>query len=156
MRVTICAVGRLKGGPQKSLIDDYLKRFDRTGRPLGLNAGGVVEIDERKATTSSDQSQALARQVAGSGPYWVLDERGPPLTSPEFAARLASRRDAGQGDLAICIGGADGLAPDVRDAAAPRVSFGTMVWPHMLARMMLAEQLYRAATILAGTPYHRS
>ena len=75
---------------------------------------------------------------------WVLDERGVQMTSPDFADRLAAARDAGRGDLAICIGGADGLDPPFRAEAALAISFGRMVWPHMLVRVMLAEQMYRA------------
>jgi 23S rRNA (pseudouridine1915-N3)-methyltransferase len=77
------------------------------------------------------------------------------MSSPEFANRLADWRDAGRGDLALIIGGADGLAPELRARADASLSFGKMVWPHMLVRVMLAEQLYRAASILAGSPYHR-
>ncbi|MBT8410250.1 MAG: 23S rRNA (pseudouridine(1915)-N(3))-methyltransferase RlmH, partial [Octadecabacter sp.] len=78
------------------------------------------------------------------------------MTSPDFAKALAALRDDGQQSLALCIGGADGLHPDLRDKAQMSLSFGKMVWPHMLVRVMLAEQLYRAASILAGTPYHRA
>ena len=85
----------------------------------------------------------------------VLDERGQVLTSPEFAEQLAEWRDEGRGDVAFVIGGADGIAPDLRKRADFALSFGAMVWPHMLVRVMLAEQLYRAASILSGRPYHR-
>ena len=77
------------------------------------------------------------------------------MSSPDFAKRLGKWRDDGQGDVAFLIGGADGLAPDLRTEADQLLSFGKMVWPHMLARVMLSEQLYRAASILAGSPYHR-
>ena len=86
----------------------------------------------------------------------VLDERGRVMTSPEFAAELARWRDAGRQDAAFVIGGADGIAPELRARAGFALSFGKMVWPHMLARAMLAEQLYRAASILSGSPYHRA
>ena len=86
----------------------------------------------------------------------ALDERGRMMGSPDFAALLGRWRDAGERDLAIFIGGADGLDRGLRDGCRESLSFGQMVWPHMLARVMLAEQLYRAATILAGSPYHRS
>ena len=85
----------------------------------------------------------------------VLDERGKTHSSPQFADRLATWRDQGRQDVAFVIGGADGLAPELRDRADEALSFGAMVWPHMLVRVMLAEQLYRAASILAGSPYHR-
>ena len=85
----------------------------------------------------------------------VLDERGKVETSPAFAERLGTWRDAGRGDLAFVIGGADGIDPSLRAEADHALSFGKMVWPHMLVRVMLAEQLYRAAAILSGGPYHR-
>jgi 23S rRNA (pseudouridine1915-N3)-methyltransferase len=85
----------------------------------------------------------------------ALDERGRELNSPAFAALLRRTADAGAGDLAFAIGGANGLDPAFRDRADHVISLGRMVWPHLLARVMLAEQLYRAASILAGTPYHR-
>ncbi|NNJ65820.1 MAG: 23S rRNA (pseudouridine(1915)-N(3))-methyltransferase RlmH, partial [Xanthomonadales bacterium] len=88
-------------------------------------------------------------------PLIVLDERGRSLTSPQFAAQLADWRDQGRAEACIVIGGADGIAPDLRAKADFQLSFGKMVWPHMLVRVMLTEQLYRAASILAGTPYHR-
>lgn len=156
MRVHICAVGRLRGGPEQDLVDDYLTRFDRTGRALGLGSGGVTEVEDRKGGGMAAEAELLRRAIPKGATHWVLDERGQMLSSPEFADRLAAARDAGQGDLAICIGGADGLARDLRDEAALAISFGHMVWPHMLARAMLAEQLYRAASILAGGPYHRA
>jgi 23S rRNA (pseudouridine1915-N3)-methyltransferase len=86
----------------------------------------------------------------------ALDERGQMLSSPELAQRIADWRDAGRQDLAFVIGGADGLAPALRDRADLALSFGRLVWPHMLVRVMLAEQIYRAATILSGSPYHRA
>ena len=85
----------------------------------------------------------------------ALDERGRQSTSPEFAALLARWRDGGTQDVAFLIGGADGIAPRLRDRAHHLLSFGQMVWPHMLVRVMIAEQIYRAATILSGGPYHR-
>ena len=156
MRVHICAVGRLRGGPEHALIDDYLTRFDRTGRGLGLTVGGVIEVEDRKGGGKSAEGDLLRRAMPKGAALWVLDERGQTLTSPEFADKLAALRDGGQGDLAICIGGADGLAPDLVAEAGLALSLGRMVWPHMLVRVMLAEQLYRAASILSGGPYHRA
>jgi 23S rRNA (pseudouridine1915-N3)-methyltransferase len=97
----------------------------------------------------------LDRVIPQGAVLAVLDERGKEITSPEFAETLAAWRDAGRGDLALVIGGADGIAPELRARADFALSFGRMVWPHMLVRAMLAEQLYRAASILAGSPYHR-
>ena len=100
---------------------------------------------------------ALLERAIPSGALMVaMDERGQTLSSPEFASALAKWRDGGRQDLAFVIGGADGIDPALRAKADAAISFGAMVWPHMLVRVMLAEQLYRAATILGGGPYHRA
>jgi 23S rRNA (pseudouridine1915-N3)-methyltransferase len=155
MRLTICAVGRLRGSPEKALLDDYLTRCGRTGRAVGLGPATVTEIDDRKGGGKAAEGEALLKALPAGAVLCALDERGATLTSPDFAAQLARWRDDGAQDAAFVIGGADGLDAAVVDRAALVLSFGRMVWPHMLARVMLAEQLYRAAGILAGTPYHR-
>jgi 23S rRNA (pseudouridine1915-N3)-methyltransferase len=156
MRVSICAVGRLRAGPEHSLITDYLTRFERSGRALGLGPAQVVEVEDKKGGGMGAEADLLARAIPQTAVVVVLDERGQHLSSPEFAGRLAGWRDAGRQDLAMVIGGADGLAADFRKRADLALSFGAMVWPHMLVRVMVAEQLYRAASILAGAPYHRA
>ena len=156
MRLHLCAVGRLRAGPERALVDDYVKRFDRTGRPLGLGPLAEHEVEDRKGGGRTAEAALLARAIPAGAALAVLDERGRTLSSPDLAAMLARWRDAGRADAAFVIGGADGVAPDLRDRADLVLSFGAMVWPHMLVRVMLAEQLYRAATILAGSPYHRA
>ncbi|MFN3576300.1 MAG: 23S rRNA (pseudouridine(1915)-N(3))-methyltransferase RlmH [Tabrizicola sp.] len=156
MRLHLCAVGRLRAGPERDLVDDYLQRLDRAGRPLGLGPASEHEVEDRKGGGMAAEGALLARAVPEGAALCVLDERGKLLTSPEFAARLAGWRDGGRQDAAFVIGGADGVDPALRARADLVLSFGHMVWPHMLVRAMLAEQLYRAATILAGSPYHRA
>lgn len=155
MKVHICVVGRLRAGPEKTLIDDYLKRFDRTGRGLSLGPASVVEVDERKGGGMVGEAALIRRALPQGAVICALDERGVVETSPKFANRIAGWRDAGRGDLAFIIGGADGIAPDLLAEADHLLSFGAMVWPHMMVRVMLAEQLYRASSILSGGPYHR-
>ena len=156
MRVSLCVVGRLRAGPERDLIDDYLTRFDRTGRALGLGPASVIEVEDKKGGGSAAEA-ALLRKAIPDGAFLVtLDERGKVMTSPEFANKIADWRDNSQRDVAFVIGGADGIAPDLRAQANFSLSFGKMVWPHMLARVMLTEQLYRAANILSGGPYHRA
>ncbi|MDX1785162.1 23S rRNA (pseudouridine(1915)-N(3))-methyltransferase RlmH [Roseovarius sp. ZX-A-9] len=156
MRVHICAVGRLRRGAERALLDDYITRFDRTGRALSLGPLVEHEVDDRKGGGMAAEAQLLERALPQDAIRVMLDERGTVLSSPRFASRLADWRDDGASDLAFVIGGADGIDPALRETAQMSLSFGQMVWPHMLARAMLAEQLYRAATILAGTPYHRA
>ena len=156
MRVSICAVGRLRTGPERALLEDYLTRFERTGRAIGLGPASLHEVEDRKGGGRTAEAELLERALPKAAVIVALDERGAHLSSPAFAKRLAGWRDQGQGDLAFIIGGADGLTPELRDRANFSLSFGQMVWPHMLARVMLSEQLYRAATILSGGPYHRA
>ena len=156
MRVHLCAVGRLRAGPERDLIDDYRTRFDRTGRALALGPFSEHEVEDKKGGGMEAEADLLARAVPAGALLVTMDERGKVMSSPEFAAQLARWRDEGRQDVAFVIGGADGIAPGLRDRAAFSISFGRMVWPHMLVRVMLAEQLYRAATILAGGPYHRA
>ncbi|MGQ0611089.1 MAG: 23S rRNA (pseudouridine(1915)-N(3))-methyltransferase RlmH [Paracoccaceae bacterium] len=155
MRVHICAVGRLRAGPERDLVDDYLKRFDRTGRPLGLGPVQQHEVEDRRGGGMAAEADLLARAVPAGAALVALDERGRLMSSPEFAAEIARWRDGGRQDLAFVIGGADGIDAALRGRADAAISLGAMVWPHLLVRVMLAEQLYRAATILGGGPYHR-
>lgn len=148
-------MGRLRAGPEKTLVDDYLTRFDRTGRGLSLGPVSVLEVDDRKGGGMAGEAALLRRAIPEGAVICALDERGTVETSPKFAQRIAGWRDAGRSDLAFVIGGADGIDPALRAEANHLLSFGKMVWPHMLVRVMLAEQLYRAASILSGGPYHR-
>ncbi len=156
MRVHVIAVGRMRAGAEKDLFDDYVTRFDRLARGQGIGPLRLQEVEDRKGGGPAGEAALLRQALPENGVCVVLDERGRVETSPAFANRLANWRDQGARDLALVVGGADGLAPDLRAQADFSLSFGKMVWPHMLVRVMLAEQLYRAASILAGTPYHRA
>ncbi len=155
MRVAIVAVGRLRAGPEAALVADYLARFDRTGRPLGIGPASVIEVEDRRGGGKAAEAALIAAALPRGAGMIVLDERATAISSPEFADLLRKQADQGARDLAFVLGGADGLDPGLRAQADAALSFGRMVWPHMLARAMLAEQLYRAATILGGGPYHR-
>ncbi|CUH78496.1 23S rRNA (pseudouridine(1915)-N(3))-methyltransferase RlmH [Tropicibacter naphthalenivorans] len=156
MRVHLCVVGRLRKGPERELVDDYLKRFDKTGRAHGLGPVSVLEVEDKKGGGMAAEAALLRKALPTGAVLCCLDERGAVVTSPEFSERMARWRDTGCQDLALVIGGADGIDPSLRAEADFLLSFGKMVWPHMLVRVMVAEQLYRAASILAGTPYHRA
>jgi 23S rRNA (pseudouridine1915-N3)-methyltransferase len=160
MRIAVHAVGRMKAGPDKELAERYFDRFSKSGPALGLEFAGVTEIAESRAQTAAErrreEAQRLQAQLAAGSSLILLDERGKNLSSEEFAQKIASMRDEGRRSLVIAIGGADGHEASLRDEAAMVLSFGAMTWPHQLVRIMLAEQLYRAATILSGHPYHRA
>ena len=156
MRLHICAVGRLRAGPARDLVDDYTQRIDRSGRPLGIGPVSEHEIEDKKGGGMMAEAEMLGRILPVGAMIVAMDERGSVISSPEFATQLAKWRDDGRQDVAFIIGGADGIAPLLRDRADFSISFGKMVWPHLLVRVMLAEQLYRATTILGGGPYHRA
>ena len=154
MRVKIVAVGRLRNGPHKELFDDYMARAQKLARPFGMTSFELVEIEDKKATSKEAQGALLLKAIQPQSALCALDERGEMLTSPEFARKLENMQ--GRSELAFAIGGANGLTAPVLARADITLSLGRMVWPHMLTRVMLAEQLYRASSILAGTPYHRA
>ncbi len=157
MHLQVVAVGRLRADrPERALFDDYRARVNQIGRPLALGPLTEIEVEDRRNLGRTAEADLLVRAVPPGARIVALDERGRQSTSPEFAALLARWRDDGIQDLAFVIGGADGIAPELRDRAQHVLSFGQMVWPHLLARVLLAEQIYRAATILSGSPYHRA
>ena len=151
----LVVVGRLRAGPELDLIKDYLTRFDRTGRALGLGPAQVIEVEDKKGGGMAAEAALLEKAIPSGALICCLDERGKVMSSPDFADQLGQWRDRGRQDVAFVIGGADGIDPALRERADALLSFGKMVWPHMLVRVMLAEQLYRGASILAGLPYHR-
>ena len=158
MRVTIAAVGRMKAGPERELVTRYLDRAAGGGKPLALTGFDVIELSESRASSSAsrkaDEAKAL-RATLPEGIVVALDERGKSITSEALANQLGRWRDDGRPAVSFVIGGADGLDPAFVQSAALVLSFSPMVWPHQLVRIMLAEQLYRATTILSGPPYHR-
>jgi 23S rRNA (pseudouridine1915-N3)-methyltransferase len=160
MRVTIIAVGKMKAGPERDLCARYLDRFARSCGALGMEFHKLVELPESRAGSSQarkrDEAASILRNLTDGAHLILLDERGKSPSSEEFSAVLGSERAAGRRELVLAIGGADGHDPSLRDRADQILSFGRMTWPHQMVRIMLAEQLYRATTILTGHPYHRS
>ena len=154
MKLTLCAVGKLGSGVENSLTRDYLNRATLTGRALGLGPVELIEVEARKKTRAGE-AEAIRAALDDGGLVIVCDERGEALTSRRIAERLDACKDRGERRVAFVIGGADGLDPDLRAQAAFALAFGPQTWPHALVRVMLAEQIYRATTILARLPYHR-
>jgi 23S rRNA (pseudouridine1915-N3)-methyltransferase len=152
MHITIIAVGRARSGPEQALCRDYLGRLQTSAEE--------IEVEERKALPVPDrvqsEAQLLLDKVPGGATVIALDGRGKALGSEDLAARFGSWRDEGVREIAFLIGGADGLDRAVIEAAHLVLSLGPMTWPHLLVRVLLAEQLYRAEQILAGHPYHRA
>ena len=159
MRLVVAAVGRLKSGPERELVERYRKRAVDAGRRIGIRDIEVVEIKESRADEVDkrmlEESIALANLLPEQAVVVVLDERGNNLDSSSLAAQLQTWRDTGRPAIAFVIGGADGLADEIKKRANLRLAFGAATWPHQLMRIMLLEQIYRVVTILVGHPYHR-
>lgn len=159
MRIVVAAIGRLKG-PESELAERYAKRATQSGRALGWKSVEVIEIRESRADEAMkrmlEESIALANVMPQGAAVVLLDEKGEALGSQAFATELATWRENNKPAVVFMIGGADGLAASLRDKADLRLSFGKATWPHQLVRAMVLEQIYRAATILSGHPYHRA
>jgi 23S rRNA (pseudouridine1915-N3)-methyltransferase len=160
MRVIVIAVGRLKQGPERELAERYRERFDDIGRKLGFRGLDIQELPESRARDTATRIAEEATAIAGAIPeksvLVALDERGQNVDSTAFAGHLGRWRDESVATTVFAIGGADGLSPELQRKAKLKVAFGAATWPHQIVRVLLLEQLYRAATILAGHPYHRA
>jgi|SRR5476651_2361203 23S rRNA (pseudouridine1915-N3)-methyltransferase len=160
MRIVVAAVGRLKQGPETELSARYAKRAAQTGRSLGLRDVEIIEIRESRAAEVGkrmlEESIALANIIPQGAAAVLLDARGENLDSASLAGQISKWRSNDRPAVVFLIGGADGLAPSLREKAELRLSFGAATWPHQIVRVMLLEQLYRATTILTGHPYHRA
>jgi 23S rRNA (pseudouridine1915-N3)-methyltransferase len=160
MRLVVVSIGRLKQGPEQELAERYRERFEDIGRKLGFRGLAVHEIPESRARDSatriSEEAAAIAAAIPEKSVLVALDEHGKSIDSATFARQLGQWRDEGIANTIFAIGGADGLSPDLQRKAKLRIAFGSATWPHQMVRVMLLEQIYRAATILAGHPYHRA
>lgn len=160
MRIGLFAVGRLKAGPEKDLAARYLDRLAKAGPAVGLEFSRVIEIAESRAGSAEarkrEEGEALVAALPANAVLVLLDERGKTPDSQSFAEEIGRFRDQGKRDMLVAIGGADGLDQSLAARADLVISFGRMTWPHQLVRILAAEQLYRAVTILSGHPYHRA
>jgi 23S rRNA (pseudouridine1915-N3)-methyltransferase len=160
MRLVVIAIGRLKQGPERELAGRYRERFDDIGRKLGFRGLEIHEIPESRArdaaTRMAEEAAAISAAIPAKSVLVALDEHGENIDSADFARHLGRWRDQSVANNVFLIGGADGLSPDLRRKANLSIAFGSATWPHQMVRVLLLEQLYRAATILAGHPYHRA
>ena len=159
MRLVVISIGRLKQGPERELAERYRERFDDLGRKLGFRGLEIHEIPESRArdtaTRMAEEASAISAATPAKSVLVALDERGDNIDSTAFARHLGRWRDEQVASAIFAIGGADGLSPDLRRKSRLSLAFGSATWPHQMVRVMLLEQVYRAATILAGHPYHR-
>jgi 23S rRNA (pseudouridine1915-N3)-methyltransferase len=159
MHLIVISIGKLKQGPERELAERYRDRFDDIGRKLGFRSLTIHEISESRArdaaTRINEEAAAIAALIPEKAVIVALDERGSSVDSASFARHLGKWRDESVPHNVFVIGGADGLSPELRSKAKLSIAFGSATWPHQMVRVMLLEQIYRAATILAGHPYHR-
>lgn len=160
MKIAIIAVGRLKSGPERELCDRYSERFASIAKQCGFFEVRLMELTEspqrRPADRMADEAKHILAAIPADSRLVLLDERGKAPASDEFAGYLRTARDQGSAQMTFVIGGPDGLSDDIRKRADLIMSFGKLTIPHQIVRALLFEQLYRAATILTGHPYHRS
>src|ERR1700709_1797749 len=160
MRLLVISIGRLKQGPERELAERYRERFDDIGRKQGFRGLAVHEISESRArdpaARKSEEASPISAAIPDKSVIVALNERGDNVDSAAFARHLGRWRDDSIANTIFGIGGADGLLPDLRRKARLNMAFGSATWPHQMVRVMLLEQIYRAATILAGHPYHRA
>ena len=154
MKITLRASGLIKSGPERDLIDDYIARARHLSRSLGITDIAESAVDTRSAKSRA-QETAMILSSYEHARIIILDENGKGLTSRQIARKIQTWRDDGDKHIVFAIGGADGFEPSALPASVTQWSFGAQVWPHKLVRVMLAEQIYRALSILSGTPYHR-
>lgn len=151
MHLTIISVGRMKSGPESQQIDSYLKRC-----PWPVK---IIEVEEKRPIKGAErmarEGDLILKAVPDNAYVIALDERGKALRSVKFADLIRDRQDGGTANLTFLIGGADGYDPRVKERADFLLSLGDMTWPHMMVRVMLTEQIYRASCILSGHPYHK-
>lgn len=160
MKLKIIAIGKLKSGPESELFSRYLERARRSGVQLGFSAVILQEYQEDKSATAKQRKSRegiqLMSSVSQGSSLLAFDENGDDLTSEQFAKYIADNRDNGIDEMAFVIGGPDGQGQELLMRANKTIRLGSMTWPHQIARILLAEQIYRAMTILSGHPYHRS
>ena len=160
MRLWIYAIGHMRGTPEGQLCKEFCDRARKLGRNMGFSAVVLEELPVSKQRSAEarmkDEAERLSARLPQGAHIVLLDARGKGMTSEDFAEMLGSLRDVGTKDLAFVIGGPDGLAALPGKKSGRSLAFGPQTWPHLMARALLTEQVYRALTILAGHPYHRA
>lgn len=159
MRLSILTIGKMKSGPEAELLARYVDRSQKAGRQLGFTGPSVLEWSESKANSSDlrkeDEAKTMLASLKPGATLICLDERGKDISSNDLSKLMRNALDNSVPEIAFAIGGPDGHAANLRDKADQIIRLGKMTWPHQLARIMLAEQIYRSITILSGHPYHR-
>lgn len=154
MHINLISIGKLKSGPEKSIVDDYVGRFNKAGPGIGLRSLRLVDVANGGGLQA--EGDRLLGAIPSGAKVMRLDEHGPQWSSVKFSNQIAKWRDDGLGQLCFLIGGAEGYSDAVRAACPDTLAFGPQTWPHRLVKVMLTEQLYRAVSLQAGLPYHKA
>lgn len=154
MHITLISVGKLKKGPEKELVDDYVARFNKAGPGIGLRSLKLVDLTSGGGLDA--EGKLILNAVPAGSKVLRLDEHGQAWTSVKLANQIAKWRDGGTPQLCFLIGGAEGYSDAVRDAYPDTLALGPQTWPHRLVKAMISEQLYRSVSLLAGLPYHKA
>lgn len=155
MKIILRAGGVIRKGPERELIDDYMQRASGLAGACGFHSVTEQQVDLRKAKTRAAETEILLGNRPAGSYLIILDERGKTPTSRQISRKIDTFRHDGISELVIAIGGADGFEPAAIPKGTEKWAFGPQTWPHKMVRVMLSEQIYRALSILAGTPYHR-
>ncbi len=154
MHITLISIGKLKKGPEKELVDDYVSRFNKAGPGIGLRSLKLVDLASGGGLKA--EGKAILNAVPAGAKVFRLDEHGAAWPSVKLANQIAKLRDSGTPQLCFLIGGAEGYSETVREAYPDTLALGPQTWPHRLVKAMLTEQLYRSVSLLAGSPYHKA
>ncbi|WP_409432090.1 23S rRNA (pseudouridine(1915)-N(3))-methyltransferase RlmH [Litorimonas sp. RW-G-Af-16] len=155
MKIILRGGGVMRSGPEREMVDDYIQRANGLARGTGFTSVVEEGIDLRSCKSRADETDKLLSGIDSTARLILFDERGKQPSSRDIAKQIGGWRDDGISSSYFLIGGADGFEPSALPAGVTRWAFGAQVWPHKLVRVMASEQIYRALSILAGTPYHR-
>lgn len=153
MKISLIGVGKIKRGPERAMVDDYMSRAKKLAKPLGFRDIQEIEVDV--GPDKAGEGQKLLAKVPDGAKLVLFDETGESTTSRSLARKVGKLRDDGCPELCFVIGGADGFTDEIKAQAADKICLGKLTWPHKLVRVMASEQIYRSLSLLAGTPYHR-
>lgn len=155
MDISLITIGRMSNCPEASLVRKYSERFRRLSPLIGIRPIKIIEIDEKKFGNPETQARKIREKIRDKAKVFLFDEGGHVLSSEDFSKLLVKQRDTGVRQQTFVIGGAFGFCPSLKKDVDGMISLGRMVWPHFLARVLVLEQVYRAASLMTGSPYHK-
>ena len=156
MQISIIAVGKIGNSSESELVNRYSNRFNKINKLIGLNLLQIIEVDEKKYRTRTQQVEKILNIVKAGSNVVIFDQKGKSVSSEYFTKYLINQRDRGVKKQVFIIGGAFGFCSSIYKEADDIFSLGEMIWPHALARVMITEQIYRSASIILGNPYHKN